>query len=365
MVRNVRRRFVALLGVLLGGTFTVAACDLALGLGDLHERELDGSSRDLDGAPGIGDADAAHAEAGPWPAATSCEGTSGPGSSDCGAGRNESCCSTSEVVGGSYARANNATYPASVSGFRLDRFEVTVGRLRPFVDAVVAGGYRPASGSGKHVHLNDGRGLVLVNGGYEIGWMTDWNDYLPTTMDKWLQDLSCGSNRTWIDASDAGAGDARPANCLSWYEAYAFCIWDGGFLPSDSEWGYAASGGAEQRKYPWSNPPVSTDVGCSFATIDGCVDAGPRDVGATSPKGDGRWGQADLGGNVHEWNLDSYDSDYAIPCADCADMSNASSRVSRGGAFNSASSDVLTSARRSDLAVWHNEAVGVRCARPL
>ncbi len=49
--------------------------------------------------------------------------------------------------------------PASVSGFRLDKYQVTVGRFRQFVAASVAG-WRPAAGSGKHAHLNGGQGLA-------------------------------------------------------------------------------------------------------------------------------------------------------------------------------------------------------------
>ena len=47
-------------------------------------------------------------------------------------------------------------------------------------------------------------------------------------------------------------------NCVNWFEAYAFCIWDGGFLPSDTEWEYAAAGGSLQREYPWGSTAPGT-----------------------------------------------------------------------------------------------------------
>ena len=59
-----------------------------------------------------------------------------------------------------------------------------------------------------------------------------------------------------------GPHETLPINCIDWYEAYAFCIWDGGFLPSEAEWEYAAAGGDEQREYPWG----STDPECDLAT---------------------------------------------------------------------------------------------------
>jgi formylglycine-generating enzyme required for sulfatase activity len=49
-------------------------------------------------------------------------------------------------------------------------------------------------------------------------------------------------------------------------EAYAFCIWDGGFLPSEAEWECAAAGGPDQREYPWG----STDPGT--ANLYDCAD---------------------------------------------------------------------------------------------
>src|SRR6185312_9797256 len=96
--------------------------------------------------------------------------------------------------------------------------------------------------------------------------------------------------------------------CITWYEAYAFCIWDGGFLPSEAEWNYAAAGGSEQRAYPWT---TTSTIDCSYANYAGadgggqCQAGGLDDVGSQSPQGDGKYGQSDLAGNAWEWTLDS------------------------------------------------------------
>ncbi len=153
------------------------------------------------------------------------------------------------VVQGADGGATDLANPATVSGFRLDKYEVTVGRFRQFVAAWV-NGWTPAPGAGKHSHLNGGLGLVGANGSpmYEQGWLPGDNaNVAPTDAN-----LACNAQTaTWT--SLAGSNEALPINCVVWAEASAFCIWDGGFLPSNSEGEFAEAGGTELRLYPWGS----------------------------------------------------------------------------------------------------------------
>jgi formylglycine-generating enzyme required for sulfatase activity len=292
---------------------------------------------------------------------------------NCGA-NSECCCTSLEVTGGTYDRTYSSSNdtgtgkadPATVTTFRLDKYEVTVGRFRQFVSAWNGGvGYVPAAGSGKHTHLNGGLGLANTEGeagvAYETGWVSsDDSAIVPTDAN-----LTCESQfQTWTPL--AGSNESLPINCLNWYEAYAFCIWDGGFLPSEAEWEYAAAGGSQQREYPWgSADPGTTNqyaiYGCNYPSASGSCTGGAAPVGTATP-GAGLWGQLDLAGNVNEWNLDSYAS-YGSPCTDCASLAVAPYRVMRGGYFYNYASYLLPPARSDDPPTARSICIGFRCAR--
>jgi sulfatase modifying factor 1 len=178
----------------------------------------------------------------------------GAGMTDCGSS-GESCCASLEVTGGAYDRTytnsgsgpTGESDPAAVSTFRLDKYEVTVGRFRQFVNAWDGGaGYLPHAGSGRHAHLRAGQGLVNSDDdagvAYETGWAeSDDGRIAPTSAN-----LACEAQfATWTPS--VGGQENLPINCVNWYEAFAFCAWDGGFLPSEAEWEYAAAGGSDQR----------------------------------------------------------------------------------------------------------------------
>ena len=275
------------------------------------------------------------------------------------------------VPGGTYERTYTSdggagADPATVSAFRLDKYLVTVGRFRAFVAATTAG-WAPPPGSGKHAHLNGGRGLVDGGGaGFEPGWDAADTLALPATLAAWQASLACEpSFETWTD--DAGPGDDRPINCVDWAQAYAFCIWDGGFLPSEAEWEYAAAGGDQQRPYPWG----AADPASGLYAISGCnYPPGSRSCAGvaniapvgSAPAGAGRWGHLDLAGNVAEWTLDWY-VPYADPCVDCVALTDFSYKILRGGSFGTNTDDIFSFARDGDVPGTRNAFDGVRCAR--
>ncbi len=259
------------------------------------------------------------------------------------------------------------SYPATISTFRLDKYEVTVGRFRKFVAAWDTG-WRPAPAAGKHAYLQGGKGLDDSGnpGGHEPGWNAAWDAQLPTDAANWSTNLACDTSAyTWTPAP--GTNERHPINCVTWYDAYAFCIWDGGFLPSEAEWNYAASGGNEQRVYPWSVPHDSTAIDCSYADYgdnSNQCDSGTMEVASESPKGDGRWGQTDLAGNVAEWNVDAYASPYAAgACVDCGYFGPSAERVMRGGAFGSGTVGALASWRFKTTPALRATTFGIRCGR--
>jgi formylglycine-generating enzyme required for sulfatase activity len=306
----------------------------------------------------------------------SCQGR-GAGLTNCGA-QSESCCVSLEVAGGTYNRtytnsgtgATGLADPASVSSFRLDKYDVTVGRFRQFV-AAWSSGWSPAEGSGKQTHLGCGQGLANSGnpGTYETGWLTtDDSNIAPTDVN--LSDAVCDPLRsyaTWTPS--AGAHENLPINCVNWWESYAFCIWDDGFLPSEAEWEYAAAGGSQQREYPWGTTDPGTAnqyaiYGCYYPTGSGsgtCTTVSNIAPVGSAQLGAGFWGQLDLTGNLWQWNVDWYGI-YVDPCTDCAYLTEASSRVFRGASFSGFAAGLLPPTRY-DLPSYRDIDVGVRCAR--
>jgi sulfatase modifying factor 1 len=283
--------------------------------------------------------------------------------SRCGTAQ-ESCCETLPVPASTYDRFEPAFEgpplhsPATISALHLDKYEVTVGRFRRFMsifDAWRAAG-NPRPGTGAHPKIPG------------TGWQEAWM-LAQTTAELQIPKQCLGMRLTWSEAA-AGA-ESFPINCINWFEAFAFCIWDGGRLATEAEWELAATGG-EPRRYPWGDAeplPSLASYGCEHAgSSEDCAREDIPEVGAL-PAGNGPFGHADLAGGMYEWVFDRYLVPYPPVCEDCAVNSDNPKgnlfRVMRGGSWSHHMVRLETTMRYGDSSGGHGDYTGIRCARDL
>ncbi|MEZ4372343.1 MAG: formylglycine-generating enzyme family protein [Polyangiaceae bacterium] len=282
----------------------------------------------------------------------------------CGGG---SCCEAPLVPAGSFMMGSDAAgappdrkpiHSVSVSSFRMDKYEVTVGRFRRFVE--VYPGSLPKAGDGAHPKISGS------------GWQDVWATKVPSS--RAALEGSCLSGQcTWTNT--AGANESLPINGVNWYVAFAFCAWDGGRLPTEAEWEYVATPPGDPKPYyPWGF--LAPD--CNLANIhpngtSQCASA-PLAVDGR-PAGAGSYGQVDLAGNVSEWVLDWFDPDWyqngGNTCADCANLAPVSvdmkepTKVRRGAAFSYGASAAINSWREALYPTYALDLTGFRCARDI
>lgn len=278
----------------------------------------------------------------------SCSGLSG---TECSGGN---CCASSKVIGGTFQQGG--AFASTVSTFMLDKYEVTVGRFRRFV-----GGYNAWRSAG-NPRAGAGANANVPMSGWDSSWSLPANDAeLKTSFD-------C-ENMTWADSGN----DALPMNCVNWFVAFAFCAWDGGRLPTEAEWEYAAAGGVNGFDYPWGDTPVPDNTGnasayavykCFGDGTSGCTFADIQPVGSR-PLGQALFGQYDLAGSVDEWVLD-WNAPYPTTAAtNYAKIDTGTARGTRGGNWSQFAGRLLANSRGF---YWpptaRSQNTGFRCARP-
>lgn len=304
-------------------------------------------------------------DATPSASAPSCSGLA----ATCGPNHDADCCASPLIPGGTYNRSNLASFPATLSDFRLDKYEITVGRFRKFIQAYSRD--MIANGAGKN-----------PNDPSDPGWNAAWNANLPADSTALMISVECeGQIGSTYRGTATPEHESRPVNCIDWYRAFAFCVWDGGRLPTEAEWNYAAAGGREQRPFPWGYA-AGTDGGvtpdatyavynCYFNGNGSCTDVSNIAPVGSASAGDGKWGQSDLAGNLWEWTLDAYTDPYQPgTCHDCANFSTTPTdghvpgRAMRGGNYRGPVLYLTTGYRLEFPMDWgRDDAVGARCAR--
>jgi formylglycine-generating enzyme len=291
-------------------------------------------------------------DAGALGPARSCDGLA----ATCGPSANANCCGSLPIPSGSYDRFANGQYTATLSAFALDTYEVTVGRFRGFVAAYRPDIVPPCAGRNPSQPADP-------------GWSSAWNASMPANAAALTQMLKCEASATWTDTPGTVTIETRPINCVNWYLAASFCAWDHGRLPTEAEWTYAASGGLEMRTYPWGNTVPGNDTNlavyaCFWSPGPSCSGAEHiAPVGSVSA-GNGRWGHADLAGNLDEWVFD-----FAAPmsgdCNNCMELKPTGLHWLKGGDFNRGEFALRVRRYESERSQNNHSFYGFRCARSL
>ncbi|MDB4664613.1 formylglycine-generating enzyme family protein [bacterium] len=179
-----------------------------------------------------------------------------------------------------------------------------------------------------------------------------------------------------------GKGDF-PAICMTQHAARVFCKWlsakTGRYyrLPTEAEWEYACRAGTKTA-YSFGDDPAELDQYAWF--FDNSDDA-YQPVGKKQPN---PWGLFDMHGNVAEWVLDQYASDYYGRDGNAVDPLNIPTkiypRVVRGGGWDDDPEMLRSAVRKGSSDDWkdqdpqiprsiwyHTDAlsVGFRVVRPL
>jgi formylglycine-generating enzyme required for sulfatase activity len=98
-----------------------------------------------------------------------------------------------------------------------------------------------------------------------------------------------------------------PVTCVHWEDAQDYADWVGGGarLPTNSEWEFAARGGAREWEHPWGDAPATCELAVMSeeAGVPGCGRDAPWPP-CSRPAGTNPEGVCDLLGNVREWVQD-------------------------------------------------------------
>jgi len=160
----------------------------------------------------------------------------------------------------------------------------------------------------------------------------------------------------------------QPVVGVSWDDALAYCKWAGKTLPTEVQWEKAARGGLVKKRFSWGDswPPPSNTGNFYDKHIDGYSDGyvHTAPVGSFAANG---YGLYDMAGNVLEWCLDAYQTDYyrQSPARNPFrnfDLNVRAFRVVRGGGWSSLGLNLRCAYRGREIPGSRYNLLGFRCA---
>jgi formylglycine-generating enzyme required for sulfatase activity len=148
----------------------------------------------------------------------------------------------------------------------------------------------------------------------------------------------------------------HPVVNVTWDEAQAYCAAQGGRLPTEEEWEYAARGGLDGRLFPWGDEFRGQANADGTAAADRWIASAP--AGSFEPNG---FRLHDMAGNVWEWTASLHRAAHDRPRTDA----EYELRTIKGGSWDSEPPRLRASARAARSRHGrHNLYIGFRCVRP-
>jgi formylglycine-generating enzyme len=206
-------------------------------------------------------------------------------------------------------------HQVNLDAFYIDRYEVTNGRYRQFVNAT---GHR-----------------------------------LP-------QHPANPARTLWKGNQVSDTVAERPVVNVDWHDAAAYCAWAGKRLPTEAEWEKAARG-TDDRRFPWGNvEPTAKHLNFNQRWIGEktLMPVGSYEAGK-SP-----YGAYDMAGNVWEWVADWYDPVYyeKSPGKNPVGPESGTDKVLRSSGWAVETPLVRIFTRVKSDPLVRNESTGFRCA---
>jgi len=219
-------------------------------------------------------------------------------------------------------------HPVDVSGFWIDRHEVTNRDFAAFVEdtgyvTVAERPLEPADFPGAPPENLVPGSLVFTRtaGPVDLRHIAQWWTWTPG---------ACWNHPEGPRSSLEGRED-HPVVHVAYEDAERYAAWTGRSLPSEAQWELAARGGLDQAAYTWGDAPEAPGRPLAnhwrgafpWRPDPGFGTTAP--VGSYEPNGHGLF---DMAGNVWEWTSDWYSSRHP----DAAERPCCVPRDPRGGA---------------------------------